>query len=502
MIRKGKQLKMATKQKQKGKVPSEIGSTGVYSKSIASHFEDSIRDLTFPYSLETYDKMSMDVTIATALIAVENIASRVPIHIEAYDQTNQHQKRAEFVKQCFEDMDENESLDTVIKKALTFNKYGFSLLEKVFRRRRYKYGSKYDDGKIGIKYLPMRKQHSITEFEWDDDYRYVKGVYQNTQATTTLDWMFNDRQRISLKPRRSDSDTYIPKDRLLWFKSDLSTDNPESRSPLYYAYEGWRELQRYKDLENISASKNMNGILVGYAPEEYLSSESDEDMLAAGEAFKDGMTNVGRNEQACIVLPSTRSDEAHGAREWEVTTLQSSSSHVTSISAVVKRLQNEILQLMFADTLRSADEISETTRNKKSLLNTLVEIRIKEILRILNEDLIPELFRRNGWDATKTPKFVYGELEEVDMAVFAKAMQQLKATKLVPVTPQIINHVLEVMGFTYRVDDNLTKEELDDLLGVEQDDESRSGDGLNKQGSGTSDKVSEDDESASNLSNK
>ena len=60
------------------------------------------------------------------------------------------------------------------------------------------------------------------------------------------------------------------------------------------------------------------------------------------------------------------------------------------------------------------------------------------MLRVLNNDLIPELFRRNGWDDSKLPTLRYGELEEVDMAVFAKAMQQLKATKLIPVTPNVI----------------------------------------------------------------
>ena len=158
---------------------------------------------------------------------------------------------------------------------------------------------------------------------------------------------------------------------------------------------------------------------------------------------------------------------------------------------------------MFADALTSGADMSEVNKGKKSFLNIVVEIRIKEILRVLNTDLIPDLFTRNGWDSSKIPTFKYGELEEVDMAVFAKAMQQLKATKMIPVTPQVINKVLEVMGFTYRVSDDISKEELDDLLGVEEKDDSRSGDGLAKgSGNGTSDKPSEDDNSASNLDNK
>lgn len=490
--------------KEKGKVPSELGSTGVYTKSISNHFDQSIKELTFPYSLETYDKMAMDVTIASALNAVTVIANRVPIYIEAYDQTKQHQKRAEFVTQCFNDMVDGENLESVIQKALTFNKYGFAILEKVFRRRRYKNGSKYDDGKIGLKYLPMRKQHSITEFKWDVDYRRFEGVYQNVTPSTGLDLLWNDRQRLSLKPKRNDSDKWIPRESFLLFKTDLSTDLPQSISPLYHCYEGWRELQKHKDLENIAASKNMNGILVGRAPEEYLSEEADEDMKKAGKAFKDGLSKITINEQGSVLLPSTRSEDAHGALEWDVTTLQSSSSHVTSISAIVQRIQNEILQLMFADVLRSGDDVVVANKNKKSLLNMLVEIRIKEILRVLNVDLIPELFRRNGWDDSKLPTIRYGELEEVDMAVFAKAMQQLKATKLIPVTPSVINRVLEVMGFTYRVDENMSKDELDKILGTDDEMQSRSGDSLNTPSggqNGTGKSVSEDDRSANNLDN-
>ena len=153
---------------------------------------------------------------------------------------------------------------------------------------------------------------------------------------------------------------------------------PESVSPLYACYGGWRELQRHKDMENIAASKNMNGILVGRIPQEYLAADADEDMRKAGDVVKGSLSKLAVNEQAAIVLPSTRSDDAHGSLDWDVTTLQSSSSHVTSISDIVKRLQNEILQLMFADILRSGDEVTNVSKNKKSMLNMLVETRVQE----------------------------------------------------------------------------------------------------------------------------
>ena len=167
---------VARKRTSKDKIPTEIGSTGVYSRSVSSYFAEAIKELSFPYSLYTYDKMNMDVTIASALNAVNVIANRVPVYLESYDQSPAHQKKADFVRQCFEDMQGGETIESVIQKALTFNKYGFAVLEKVFYHRRKKNGSKYDDGKIGIKYLPMRKQHSIIDFEWDKEFREFKGV--------------------------------------------------------------------------------------------------------------------------------------------------------------------------------------------------------------------------------------------------------------------------------------------------------------------------------------
>ena len=160
---------------------------------------------------------------------------------------------------------------------------------------------------------------------------------------------------------------------------------------------------------------------------------------------------------------------------------------------------------MFADVLTAGAEMSEANKGKKSLLNILVEIRIKEILRVINTDLLPDLFTRNGWDTSKLPTFRYGELEEVDMAVFAKAMQQLKATKMIPVTPQVVNRVLEVMGFTYRVADDISKEELDELLGVEEKDDSKAGAGYSSDTGGLNGQSNEppkEDSSASNLDNK
>lgn len=137
------------------------------------------------------------------------------------------------------------------------------------------------------------------------------------------------------------------------------------------------------------------------------------------------------------------------------------------------------------------------------MLNMLVENRIKGIFTVLNNDLIPHLFRLNGWDATETPRICYGKLREIPFESFAKAMQQTKATKLIPMTAKNVNYISEELGLPDRVDANISREDLDDLLGVEKEDESKSGSGFESPtGVGTSKKQPEEDTSASNKENK
>ena len=178
--------------------------------------------------------------------------------------------------------------------------------------------------------------------------------------------------------------------------------------------------------------------------------------------------------------------------------MSASSSNITAITAIIERLKQEMLLCLFAGELSTGIDSTKT-----SMLNMLVENRIKEIFTVINNDLIPQLFELNGWDATKTPRLRYGKLREIPFEAFAKAMQQTKATKLIPVTGANINHISEELGLPDRVDPNISREDLNDILGVEEDDESRSGDGL-AAGSmnGTAKSVSEEDKSADNLYNK
>ena len=121
--------------------------------------------------------------------------------------------------------------------------------------------------------------------------------------------------------------------------------------------------------------------------------------------------------------------------------------------------------------------------SKTNMLSMAIESRLQEIQDVLNQDLIPDLFRRNGWDDEEFPKFVYGDIEEADLEVMSKAIQRLAATGLIAKTSENVNAIAEMVDLPYRVDANTTQEELDTILGAAT---SRSGDGfMSPSGEGT-----------------
>lgn len=82
-----------------------------------------------------------------------------------------------------------------------------------------------------------------------------------------------------------------------------------------------------------------------------------------------------------------------------------------------------------------------------------------------------------------------GKLREIPFSEFAKAMQQTKATNLIPKTPKNINYISEELGLPDRLSEDMPMDELDVILGTNDSMQSRSGDGLAAgQNNGTSTK--------------
>lgn len=473
------------------KVQPEIGNLGVQI-DFMSISSEAIVDLTFPRSISTFDVMARSSVIGATLSAINTIASQVKFTIDSYDESDTHKNRRDFLKQClFEDMEY--PFNQVIRDALTMSKYGFSVLEKVYRFRRRKNGSRFNDGKVGIEYLPIRSQKSISKFVYDDQNRRLKYIEQNPIG---LKGIINKVQPIK-----------IPADRALVFRVNPTGLSPYGESPLGTAYKSWRVLEKLQDIETTSANRNLNGIPHLSAPSEVLDEdEEDVESLRRVRKMKAGLSAISSGEQSYILTPSDRySADEGGAAQYEFKLVTGSSSHLTALSGIITRYNNETFQTMCADVLTldngQGGGSTSLTSNKQTMLNMFVEARIIEILEVLNRNLIPDLWRLNGWDDTKCPKIKYERIEKVPLEVLAKAVQQLMATNSIPITVENVNYLMEIFGFPTRIPAGTPREELLDMLGFGLEMQSRSGDGMEKGtvGEGTAKKVSGTDKSATNL---
>ena len=480
---------MATSQDKKGLVAPELGNLGV-SVDFQSIYSDSLKELQFPYSLKTFDQMAKSSVVASVLSAVNTIAGQADFYLDSYDQSDTHLSRKKFVEQClFYDM--KTSFNQVVKDFLTATQYGFSILEKVFRERRYTEGSLYDDGKIGIKYLPLRSQKSIEDFKYDDMNRELDCVLQRISTKNLL------------KPEEAFKK--LPADRIMLFKVNSSSNYPYGRSPLADAYMSWRVLEELRGIETVSANRNLNGIPHLSCPSEIMDESSDDpEDKARVFKLKQQMSRVSSGEQTYVITPSDRYDQTEGASaQYDFKVVTGSSSHLTALGSIISRYKNEVFQAMCADILTIDDgqsASSSLTTNKQTMFNMFVEARLREFIEVINSDLIPDLFARNGWDITKTPKLKYDRVEKLTVAEMAKAIQQLSATSTIPITPENTNYMAEVFGFPTRVPLDMSFEDLTKLRGYDLGIQSRSGDGAKTgAGNGTSTSVAAADTNASNL---
>ena len=434
--------------------------------------------------------MAKSSVVASVLSAVNTIAGQADFYLDSYDQTDTHLGRKKFVEQClFYDM--KTSFNQVVKDFLTATQYGFSILEKVFRERRYTEGSLYDDGKIGIKYLPLRSQKSIEDFKYDDMNRELECVLQRISTKNLL------------KPEEAFKK--LPVDRIMLFKVNSSSNYPYGRSPLADAYMSWRVLEELRGIETVSANRNLNGIPHLSCPSEIMDESSDDpEDKARVFKLKQQMSRVSSGEQTYVITPSDRYDQTEGASaQYDFKVVTGSSSHLTALGSIISRYKNEVFQAMCADILTIDDgqsASSSLTTNKQTMFNMFVEARLREFIEVINSDLIPDLFARNGWDITKTPKLKYDRVEKLTVAEMAKAIQQLSATSTIPITPENTNYMAEVFGFPTRVPLDMSFEDLTKLRGYDLGIQSRSGDGAAAGASnGTSTSVATADTNASNL---
>lgn len=465
---------------------AEIGYNGL-SMFSGITTEEIHRELNWPTSAKTYQKMSYSVSVNACLSLFENLISKVNWRtVPPENATAEEKNRTKFTYECLHDMEI--PFRQVIKDALSSNTYGFAVLEKVYRRRNKNSGSMYSDDKIAIKKIALRNQETIEKFIFDDAGNEVIGVKQNLYG-------FNNGRYSANTP----STVVLPRSKFMHITTGRNRNDPYGKSPLRDVYLAWRYLEVMSEMEATGVSRDLQGIPLMRVPAQIMSTDASPEQKAQYAMFQNIIRNVQTNSQSGVILPSAV-DETTRANLYDLTLLSTEGGRKNyDVGSIKQYYQSQIYTGLFADVLQlGVNGVGSFSLGilKNSLTGAAVESMLDNIVESFNRDVIRQLYELNGWDVSRACTLDYENLHQTDLDTLSKYFMRTASTGLIEKDRAVLNFVRTAMGVDPMPEDMEPREEY------LTDNKSRSGDGSAAGGAnGTSKGSAEEDNSVSNLEN-
>ena len=414
----------------------ELGVTGI-NRWGGSVSEEFLPQLQYPRAARIYKEMAdNDPTIGAILYMAEQLIRKTDWTVQPAGDKAADRKAAQFLEECMHDM--SMSWQNTISEILSMLVYGFSFHEIVYKvrggpnARNPRYRSKYSDGRIGWAKLPIRSQHTLYGWEFDDN-GDVKAFIQQAPPTYKT--------------------VAIPLSKGLLFRTKIARDNPEGRSLLRNAYRPWYFKKRIEEIEGVGIERDLAGLPTLIPPEgvDIWDPENAEAVRIRGIA-ENLVRNIRRDRSEGVVLP-------YG---WELKLLSTGGTRQFDTNAIINRYDNRIAITMLADiVMMGGDKVGSFALGevKKSLLAASLEAIIQHIADVFNSFAVPKLFTFNYFPRiTDYPRIKPGEVETPDIKELAFL---LRAGGL------RVDKDLELMNLIRRLIslDPLTQEELEELYG-------------------------------------
>lgn len=453
--------------------------------------EETNAAFRYPQFIRTVNEMRNSTTVGAAMNVYRMMISRVKWDVEPPTGASEIDKaRAKAIRTMMDDMDH--SWSSFIESIVPYLEYGFQVNEKVLRRRFKRNGSKFNDGLVGIKKLPTRSQETIQKWVFSEDGADLLAIEQTLRDLENSARFMNRTNENGL--------INIPRNKFLLFSASANKGNPEGNSIYKNIYLAYKRLELLIDQELLAVAKDIQGILCIQVPPQYLDPNGSNEQKATAAAFQTIIDNYNAGTQRGLLVPNA-TDPDSKAPLFKYELLTDKGTPKIDTEAVIKRFQNDILSALNCDILKMGADATGSfslAAAKSSVLAMAIDYRLREIQEVLNDDLMRTIFEMNGWGCENLPKFVYADIEEVDLESFSKAIQRIFSTSAIEVDRQVMNRVREAIGVPPKPDDeDVDKENLPgNISGVS----SKSGSGMEvgTSGSGTAKSGGNGQDSSSN----
>jgi hypothetical protein len=328
--------------------------------------------------------------------------------------------------------DMEHSWGSFIRQATSFNRFGFAPIEKVYRKRFKRNGSKYDDGLVGLASLPLIAQDTVSSWEWEDRGRKLSGLYQYSVEP-------NGKQGII---KSSFQEEFIQRKKFMLLRNNPLKDNPEGESPLKSCWLAWKYKTSLEEYQATGVSSDVRGLKVLYIPPRYMAEDASVEDKEVYEYYKQIMRNLHMNEQSGLILPQVLDEQGEQYFKFDVISVTGQKAFDTT--AIIASYKNEIISSLMASQLilgQGGGGSFSLAESLQSISNMAIESKLIEIQDQLNHDLIPQLWALNGWDSSVTPLMQFGDLVSPDLDVLSKFLQRAGAAGLLSQDPSTINWV-------------------------------------------------------------
>ncbi len=450
--------------------------------------EELKAELTYPEAVNTFKEMQYHSAISSALNLYEVLLSQAKYKVVPPEKaTDKELEEAKFIKECLlEDMEG--TFKDFVSDCLSAQVFGFAISEKVYRRRLKANGSKFNDGKIGIKKLSLRSQDTIEKFIFDDSGNEIIGVKQNLALVQNTYGRFSARKDLTV---------VLPKSKFLHVRVGRHRGDPYGKSPLIGVYFAYKYLTTVEDLEGQALAKDLVGVPMLKIPASYLATDASADKKAIADYFKNMLRNLQQGIQTGILLPSD-SDENSKSPMFQFELVSADGKKLVDTEEIKKYYTNHILMSLMADVLllgSSSTGSYALGSLKNNMVGAMCQYLLNNILQEVNQDLIKQIYELNGMDTSRMCHIDSDSVEEIPIEELSKAFQRAASVGMIELDRPMLNRVREMVGVDILPEDE--EPQTDILTG----NSSRAGDGMVTAGEGTATDPTESDTSSLNTEN-
>lgn len=386
-------------------------------------YEEFLPELRWPMAGRIYKEMAdNDPVIGAILYLAEMLIRGTHWSVEAGGDSSVDIKAAEFLQSCMNDMEM--SWDNTICEILSMLTYGFSFHEIVYKVRRGpnernpQYHSRYNDGRIGWRKLPIRSQQTLYQWEFNDETNEVTAFLQQAAP--------------DYKVRR------IPIDKGLLFLTKSNRENPEGRSLLRNAYRPWFFKKHFEEIEGIGIERDLAGFPVLQAPDQLdLWNDDDPQMIKLRRQAEELVASVRRDSNEGVLLPFG----------WDLKLLSSPSGRQINISDTVDRYDNRIAITMLSDIILIGQKSGSfaLADTKQSMLAASLQAQVQNIADEFNSKAVPELFRYNTFRGLKElPQIVPGQINTPSLKEVALILRAMGTN--ISGDQKLMNYLRHIIG--------------------------------------------------------